>query len=215
MVAFCGAVTLLLLKTSDRSLARTAKPLGLAALGILVVMGSLSLTKSWAQNPEGYTAIDGVWMYIAGPIATFDYAIYHPEAFRDQPAVVFAQVLTPLSELHLIRYQTFQEKEGSKLDKFVYVPFPGNVYTAYKPYYEDFGLTGCLIAFGSFGLIEGYLFFRAVRGNRYAIFFFAYLAGALMFTTFDDNYHAFSRHLNILIFALGYFWLMKRKRVRL
>jgi oligosaccharide repeat unit polymerase len=215
MVAFCGCITLFLLKRKDRSFVKTVKPLSFAAALIVVAMALLSITKPWAQGPNGYNATEGAWMYIAGPLATFDYAVYHPSTFEDQPAAVFAQVLTPLSELKLVHYRTLMEVDGQKTDRFVFVPFPGNVYTAYKPYYQDFGAIGCFVAFIFFGFIEGHLFYAAVRRNRFAIFFFAYLGSALMFTTFDDNYHSFSRHLNILVFTVGYFWIMKRIRIRL
>jgi oligosaccharide repeat unit polymerase len=154
-------------------------------------------------------------MYMVGPLATFNYAVYHPEAFEGQPAAVFSQVLTPLSRLGLIQYRTLLEVDGSPLDRFVYVPFPGNVYTAYKPYYQDFGAIGCLAAFALFGFIGGYLFYAATRSSPYAAFFLAYLSGPLMFSTFDDLYHGFSRHLNVAIFAIGYFGLLKRWRIRL
>ena len=215
MMAFCGSITLLLLKSKDRSFLKTARPLGFAALSIVVVMALMSLTKPWTQGPSGYSATEGAWMYIAGPLATFDYAVYHPEKFEDQPAAVFAQVLTPLSELQLVHYRTWMEVDGQKTDRFVFVPFPGNVYTAYKPYYEDFGTIGCIAAFALFGFMEGRLFYCAIRGNSYAVFLLAYLSIALMFSTFDDYYHSLSRHLNIMVFAIGYFWIMKRIRIRL
>jgi len=215
MFTFCGCLTLFLLKRSDRSFRKLAMPLSFAALGIVGLMGVLSFSKTWVQTPGGFSITDGVWMYIAGPIATFNYAIYHPHAFEGQPAAVFSQILEPLSRLGLVNYQTLTQVNGFPFDKFVYVPFPGNVYTAYKPYYEDFGVIGCLVAFALFGFIEGRLFYASIRGNRIAIFCFAYLANALMFSTFDDFYHAFSRHLNILIFLIGYFWFMKRMRIRL
>ncbi len=215
MVAFCGCLTLFLLKRRDRSFRKMAKPLGFAASGIITLMALMSLTKDWAQSPGGFSATDAMWMYIAGPVATLDYALYHPEFFKGQPNAVFAQVLTPLSRMGLIRYRSQMEVDGSKLDRFVFVPFPGNVYTAYKPYYQDFGVIGCLAAFTLFGFIEGHLFYSAIRGSRYAVFFFTYLSGPMMFSTFDDSFHAFSRHLNIIVFAIGYFWILKRIRVRL
>jgi oligosaccharide repeat unit polymerase len=215
MVAFCGCLTLYLLKRKDRTFLGTAKPLSLAGAGIVVLMTLLSYSKSWVQKPGGFTITQGAWMYIAGPIATFNYFIYHPETFKDEPAAVLAQVLTPLSKLGLVRYRTLLEVNGQQTDRFVFVPFPGNVYTAYKPYYEDFGATGCLVAFAFFGFIEGALFSSSNRGNPYAIFFFTYLAGAMMFTTFDDTYHGISRHLNIAVFIIGYFWILKRIRIRI
>jgi oligosaccharide repeat unit polymerase len=214
MEAFCGCTTLLLLKSRDRSFRKMARPLSLAGLAIVVLMGLLSLTKSWHQRPGGYSVTDGVWMYMVGPLATFNFAVYHPEAFKGQPEAVFAQILTPLSSVGLVRYRTLLEVDGQSTDRFAFVPFPGNVYTAYKPYYQDFGAMGCFAAFTLFGFIEGYLFYAAIRGNRYAAFFLIYLSGPLMFSTFDDLYHGFSRHLNMAIFAIGYFGLLKRLRFR-
>jgi len=215
MMAFCGCITLALLKKKDRRFSKMVRPLSFAAFGIVALMAVMSLTKFWAQTPGGFSVTKGIWMYIAGPLAAFNYAVYHPEAYEDQPAAVFEQVLTPLSRLQLIRYQTWLEVDGSTLDRFAYVPFPANVYTAYKPYYEDFGVVGCFIAFMLFGFIEGYLFHAANSGGQIASFFLAYLSMALMFSTFDDGYHSFSRHLNIVIFVIGYFSMMKRMKVRL
>lgn len=215
MSAFCGSLTLILLKYRDRTLRRVGLPLSLAALGVIVLMAAMSITKVWAQGPNAISPAAGAWHYITGPLAAFDYYVEHSAEYADQPNAAFAQVLTPLSKVGLIRYQTLEEIDGSSLDRFVEVPFAANVYTAYKPYYHDFGAGGLFIAFILFGLIEGLLFYRATHGGLIAAFFLAHLAGSLMFSTFDDNYHGISRHLNILVFAIVYFWLIKRARVRL
>jgi oligosaccharide repeat unit polymerase len=215
MGAFCGSVTLILLKAKDRTIRKAGLPLSIAALGIVILMAVMSLTKYWAQGPNRISPASGAWHYITGPLAAFDYYVEHPDEYADQPAAVFDQILTPLSRLGLIRYQTLMEVDGSSLDRFLEVPFPANVYTAYKPYYHDFGPLGCFAAFAFFGFVEGLLFYRATRGGPIAAFFLAHLAGSLMFSTFDDVYHGLSRHLNILVFAIGYFWLLKRVRIRL
>jgi oligosaccharide repeat unit polymerase len=215
MAAFCGSVTLILLKSRDRSIRKVGLPLSVAAFGIVVLMAVMSLTKYWVQGPNGTSPATGAWRYITGPLAAFNYYVEHPSEYADQPATVLVPILTPLSNLGIVHYQTLMEVDGSPLDRFVEVPFAANVYTAYKPYYHDFGPWGCFAAFAFFGLVEGLLFYRATRGSPIAAFFLAHLAGSLMFSTFDDNYHGLSRHLNILVFALGYFWLIRRVRVRL
>jgi oligosaccharide repeat unit polymerase len=214
MAAFCGCITLFMLRSKDRTFRKMATPMSIAALAIVFLMSIMSLTKYWVQSGE-ISVTTGAWRYITGPLAAFNYAVYHPEEYKDQPAAVFAQVLTPLSHLQLIHYHTLLEVDGSTLDRFVDVPFPANVYTAYKPYYEDFGPLGCFVAFTLFGLIEGAIFYSAIRGNPFAVLFLVHLSSSLMFSTFDDNYHGFSRHLNVIVFAVGYFWLMKRLRFRL
>jgi hypothetical protein len=54
-------------------------------------------------------------------------------------------------------------------------------------------------------LLKAIYFMRSSGGTvlRYSSLL---IGSALMFTTFDDNYHSFLRHLNIIIFAAGYFW---------
>jgi oligosaccharide repeat unit polymerase len=198
MVTFCGCISLFLLKRRDRSFRKMAAPLSIAALTIVSLMSLMSLTKYWVQSGQ-FSATNGAWMYITGPLAAFNYA----------------QVLTPLSQLQLIHYRTSMEVDGSALDRFVQVPFPANVYTAYKPYYEDFGALGCFAAFTLFGFIEGIVFYSAIRGRPLAILFLVHLSSSLMFATFDDLYHGFSRHLNVIVFAVGYFWILKRVRLRL
>lgn len=215
MAAFCGSVTLILLKSKDRTIRKVGLPLSIAALGIVVLMAVMSLTKYWVQGPNGTSPASGAWCYITGPLAAFDYYAEHPDEYADQPAAVFVQILTPLSRLGLIRYQTLEEVDGSPLDRFLMVPFPANVYTAYKPYYHDFGPWGCFAAFAFFGFVEGLLFYRATHGGPIAAFFLAHLAGSLMFSTFDDGYHGFSRHINVIVFAVVYFWLIKRIKIRL
>ena len=214
MTALCGCVTLFLLKTKDRRCGKMVVPLGTTALGIVVLMGAMSFTKYWVQSGElGVTT--AVWRYIAGPFAAFNYAVYHPTEFEDQSAAVLTQVITPLANLQIIHYRTWEDIEGSPRDRFVEIPFAANVYTAYKPYYQDFGAFGCFAAFALFGLIEGALFYSAVRGNPFAILFLVHLSTSLMFSTFDDDYHGFSRDLNVIVFAVGYFWIMKRIRFSL
>jgi oligosaccharide repeat unit polymerase len=216
LVAFCGCLTLYLLRSKDRTFSRMARPVGIAAAAIVVIFTLMSFTKGWAQKSSGgFTLTEGAWMYIAGPLAAFNHYLYHQAAYANQAPVVLSQLIEPLSHVQLIQFHDFLATEGTKLDRFVYVPFPANVYTAYKPYYADFGPIGCLAAFAFIGLLEGQLFYRAVRGRPIATLFLAYLASALMFSTFDDLYHSFSRHLNLLVFAVAYFYAMKRIRIRL
>jgi oligosaccharide repeat unit polymerase len=150
---------------------------------------------------------------VVGPIAAFDYAVYNPGEFKGQPAAVFQGLRTRLSRLNIIR-----SIPPKLLDDFVFVPFSMNVYTYYKPYYEDFGVIGCLLAFSVIGLIEGKLFYAAINGNRIAKFFFAYLSYPLMLSIYDDHYVTYNSavvDLYLFIFAFGYFYIMKRLRLRI
>jgi len=210
MQAFCGSVCLILLRRKTRKFTDIALPIGIAGFGLILVMAAITfLTKSETQGANGLqVATDMTFEYIAGPIAGFDYAIDHPAEFRDQPATVFAGVLTPLSRLELIRY-----KPPSASDDFVYVPFPTNVYTCFKPYYEDFGATGCFLALAIFGFVEGCLFHAAIRGGHISAFVLAYLSDPLMFSTFDDHYRYMMGYIYLGLYIYVYFYYLKRVRI--
>jgi oligosaccharide repeat unit polymerase len=167
------------------------------------------LTKSETQGENGLqVASDMTFEYMVGPIAAFDYAVYHPEQFREQPAAVFAEVLERLSTLRLIHY-TPPDNVGVHVD----VPFGTNVYTCFMPYYEDFGAAGCFLFFTLFGLVEGYVFYAAARGNNIAAFVLAYLSYSLMFSVFADSYHFVMGYLYLFAYIVVYFYFLKRIRI--
>lgn len=56
--------------------------------------------------------------------------------------------------------------------EFTYVPFPTNVYTVFRPYYEDFGVLFVLISQFFLGLLGGYFFRKSKnRSERFSIFY--------------------------------------------
>ena len=213
--ALCWWLCVALLRRQDRGFIATVKWSASACMGIIILMTSLTfLTKSRTQGEgELQEAANMSLTSVVGPIAAFDYAVYNPGEFKGQPAAVFQGLRTRLSRLNIIR-----SIPPKLLDDFVFVPFSMNVYTYYKPYYEDFGVIGCLLAFSVIGLIEGKLFYAAINGNRIAKFFFAYLSYPLMLSIYDDHYVTYNSavvDLYLFIFAFGYFYIMKRLRLRI
>jgi oligosaccharide repeat unit polymerase len=212
MQAACGWICLLLMQRKNRSFLAIAKWSAAVGLGLVALMTGLTLlTKSETQGAGGVqVATNMTFEYIAGPMAGFDYAVYHPGEFREQPATVFEGVLVPLAKLGLIRYTP-----PKAVDDFVSVPFPTNVYTCFKPYYDDFGIAGCLAAFTLIGFVEGCVYFAAIGETPFAAFLLACLSFALMFSVFDDAYHLLMTNLYVVTFAFAYFYLLKGFRIRL
>lgn len=212
MMVLCGWLFLSMLRRKDRTFRRTKWPLGFAASGIIVLLAVNSLlTKAETQGPDALNAATSLTLlYVAGPLAGFNHAVYHPEDFNGQPSVIFADVLAPLSRLGVVRYEL---PEG--VDRTVFAPFPINVYTCYKPYYEELGAIGCFAAFVLLGGIQGHLFGLAVRGSRVAALVGAFLTYPLMFSTFDDHYHSLTGTLIVIVFSLAYCHLPKRMKFRI
>jgi oligosaccharide repeat unit polymerase len=214
LLLFCGWMMLYLLKKSDRSVLAMANKITSITIVITLVLTLVTLlTKNETQvshlgDKSGIEIAAGLTAsYIAGPLAGFNYVVRHPEAFAKAPNNTFAQILAPLSAVG------FRYEPPPEYDPFFPVPFPINVFTAYKNYYVDFGLMGCLIAFTFFGFISGYLFHSSLRGNQIATFFFAYLFFAMLFTPFQDVYHSFNRYVYAATFGVIYFgasrWMPK------
>jgi oligosaccharide repeat unit polymerase len=215
MQALCWWLCVGLLRRPDRRFFTTVKWLSAAGLGIIILMTSLTFLTKARTEGGGATqeAANMTLSYVAGPMAAFDYAVYHPGPFENEPAAIFAGARTRLAGLNIIRSTPLKA-----LDDYVFVPFGMNVYTCFKPYYEEFGVLGCLLAFGVIGLIEGKVFFGAINDNRVAKFFFAYLSFPLMFSAYDDRYATYNSdvlYLYTFVFAVGYFFLMKRFSIRL
>ena len=213
MLVFCGCITLVLLKSKDRRLLKLVKPLSITASAIVVIMILMSLlSHSWAQGKGGLQAATyASVMYIAAPLAAFNYYLYNIDTYKDQPPEYFSQEIAVLSQYNIIQHR----EPASPVDKFAFVPFPTNVYTCFKSCYQDFGALGCFAAFAVFGFVQGYLFRFAIRGSHVAAFLLAYLSKALMFSSFNNYYEGYSRNLNVLAFVFVYFFIFKRLRIKL
>jgi len=213
--ALCWWLCVALLRRQDRGFIATVKWSAVACIGTIILMTSLTfLTKSRTQGDgELQEASNMTLTYVVGPMAAFDYAVYNPGEFKGQPAAVFQGLRTRLSNLNIIR-----SIPPKSFNDFVLVPFWMNVYTCFKPYYEYFGVIGCLLVFSVIGLIEGKLFYTAINGNHIAKFFFVYLSYPLIFSTFDDLYTTHNSdvaHVYVVVIAFVYFYIMKRLRFRM
>src|SRR5665213_374443 len=216
MWALCAWLCVVLLERRERSLSRVIRWLSAVCVGSIILMASVKFLTN--ARTEGGSALDEAGdltiLYIAGPLAAFDYVVYHPDEFQGQPAAVFEGVKTRLSRMDIVRVTT----PRSFFDDPVYVPFGMVVYTCFKPYYVDFGVLGCLLMFGVIGVIGGQIFFHAMNGSHVARFLFAYSTYTLMTSTFDDHFATHDSEIGFLyacVFAIGYFWISKRVRFRI
>jgi oligosaccharide repeat unit polymerase len=206
---FAGGLALSLLRIPDRSLAAVSKKLIVSALiGLGLLVAVTFITKAETQTEDGRSAqivTDMTFAYIAGPLAAFDYAVRHPGVFANEINNTFASTLGPISAISGAHF-----KVPPMVEPWVYVPVPLNVYTAYKPYYVDFGLLGCVVAFALFGYIHGALFRKALMGSPFARFLFAGLFFAIIFMPFTDSYSNVFRYVYLIGYGVFYFILLKQ-----
>ena len=113
------------------------------------------------------------------------------------PAVAFEQVtedLTPQFGSHT--FQTiylFLNRFGGnyevnvKLQEFVWVPLPTNVYTVFQPFFEDFKYKGVAIFAMFYGVICGYVYRLSRNGSSVGKCLYAYVVYVLALQFFQEN----------------------------
>ena len=140
--------------------------------------------------------------YLVGSVPALDTLVTNP--------VHVASTLT-FQPLALVSNKLFGTHNEQLVNWFVYIPFPMNTYTAYRPYLIDFGLAGPIVFSGIIGMFHGLLYKIARRGSDVFLFLFAIYLYPLVMTIFDDQYTGglLLHHVQIILFATLYFGVLR------
>jgi oligosaccharide repeat unit polymerase len=179
-----GWIVIVFLRAQDRSFAAMKKKGLVVLISVVALLSVLSLITKQATQGDNALQVTGTMTveYIAGPLAAFNFEMNH------------------FSEM-------YQGDDQSK--SFVRVPFPTNVFTFYQDYYTNWGASGCFLALLVVGFVHGRLFYTSIHGNRVAVLFMIYLYYALALSIFSDAYSLASRHVEVIGYAVFYFWVLR------
>ncbi|MBR1400320.1 MAG: oligosaccharide repeat unit polymerase [Prevotella sp.] len=75
----------------------------------------------------------------------------------------------------------------TKLQAFVWVPLPTNVYTVFQPFYEDFGYPGIAFFSTLYGIISGSAYRLMKNGNKLCMCIYIYIAECLVLQFYQEN----------------------------
>jgi oligosaccharide repeat unit polymerase len=181
------------------------------ALFLALWIALLFTNKSTQDTGGGVVAIatSALLVYMTGPLAAFDKVVQHPAEFAIAANHTFQFPLRVAADLHLAEYIKPQA-----FDAYVFVPFPMNVYTVFKFYLVELGISGTLALLLLIGFLHSLLYLRAREGGRFSTYLFAYFMYPLVMVIFDDHYY-----LTGLIFrAIGFgalYFLAGSMRIRL
>jgi oligosaccharide repeat unit polymerase len=150
-------------------------------------------------NSMAEIAMTLVVAYIVGPLAALDTYLQNPAAFPYITNHTFKLFLGAAARLHLVQYTP-----PPLLDEFTGVPYPVNVYTMYKPYISDFGITGALIFVAIIGFLHVLLYRKAITGSFLGMLLFSLTIFPAAMAIFDDQYAAFGNYINVLLFGAIY-----------
>ena len=135
-------------------------------------------TENYAQNE---TFLDFVATYIASPAV----------AFSRLSADLTPQVGANTFEFFYAVFDKFgigQFEVHQKLQDFVWVPMPTNVYTVMQPFFIDFGYAGVAFFGALYGVIFGAFYRGYQNGSSFARAFYSYGVYILVLQFYQDNF---------------------------
>lgn len=100
---------------------------------------------------------------------------------------------------------------NSKLQEFVWVPLPTNVYTIFQPFYQDFGYAGVGFFAMIYGIASGWIYRMFRNGSGFGRCIYSYFVYVLILQFYQENIF-----LSLVFFVqlLFFVWLMHQKTIR-
>lgn len=203
LLLIAGLSTIHLLQAKKESILDALRVLRWpTALFMALYIGLIFSNKDTQGLAGGVTGIASYFLlsYIVGPLAAFDRVVQHPGDFTMAANHTFDFFLKLAGMLHLTDYIS-----PPRVDSFVFVPFPTNVYTVFKFYFLELGVFGALILLFFIGLLHSLLYLKARQGGRFSTYLFAFSVYAVLVVTFDDAYFSTGAYLRAIAFGLLYF----------
>ena len=176
--------------------------------GLLIVifyLFNLGRAEEGSQYQEEETLLDFFAMYALSP----------PVAFCQLTQDLTPQFGTNTFEkiyVFLARFGVSDIVVKEKLQEFVWVPIPTNVYTCFHPFFVDFGYKGIAFFSAIYGCVSGWLYrlYRNKNGIGCALYTYAVFALVLQF--YQENFFQSLVFLTQFTFFVA---LFTQKKVRL
>lgn len=155
--------------------------LGYLVIAGLVSFGVMGLALRSATDAPLALLVDQFRLYLLGGVAAFGQYVDSVKEL-DWGTNIFRTPALVLGKLGIHVEVPTLTKE------YRYVPDPTNVYTFYRPYFDDFGYVGVVLAPFIFGVFYGKVYRLARAGSRVFILCFALSLYPLFMQFFQDQY---------------------------
>lgn len=159
------------------------RTIALTFLGIVLLFFLINFSKEIKSDTsvESMTFLDFIGVYILSPAVAFEYI--SPDLSNQFGAHTFEYFYSVLNNLDVGKFLVYE-----RLQEWVFVPLPTNVYTIFMPFYEDFGYLG--IAY--FGVMYGAFFSMVYRffknGSFVAACIYSFCANILFVQFYHENF---------------------------
>lgn len=145
------------------------------------------------KDANSATFLDFFGMYVTTPAVAFSYLT---QDITSQFGMnTFAQVYQYVNILG------FDFKYVERIQEFMFVPIPTNVYTIFQPFYEDFGIIGVGYFAVVYGSLFGWIYGKYLNGNSYSKLLYTYIVEIVIIQFYNENL------LQNLFLSVGFvFW---------
>lgn len=147
--------------------------------GVIVFFFFFNLSKEEADTTTETTFLDFFGMYVTSPMVAFDFL--QPDLSGNFGENTFCIIYPYLNMLG------FNLEYMQRLQEFVWVPIPTNVYTIMQPFYNDFGIAGIAYFALFYGVLFGWCYRRFREGNPTFICIYTYMVEIILIQFYNDN----------------------------
>ena len=178
---FLLAVSTLFALYSKRKI--TARTIAFTFLAIVFLFFFINFSKEIKSDSQAESAsfLDFIGVYILSPSVAFGYIT--PDLSNQFGAHCFSYFYNILDSLGIGNYVLYERLQG-----YVLVPLPTNVYTIFQPIYQDFGYMGIGVFAFLYGTLTGVAYRLYYYGNIIAICTYTYLAKVLFVQFYHEDF---------------------------
>ena len=147
---------------------------------LLLVFYGINVLRTPENAAKEPTFVDFFNVYILSPSVAFERA---QEKLTEQfGSRSFAFIYALITRLGLGYFVV-----EPKLQEFVYVPIPTNVYTIFQPFFQDFGYKGVAFFATVYGTFTGWLYRQCNNGGAISKCVYAYVIEILILQFYQEN----------------------------
>ena len=192
----------------------------LVFIGVLVAFYSIRLLVG-RNDSKSAGLIEYITMYAGGPVKLFDLFLQQPIRSSFWGKETFIAVNQTFNKLGLFNIPQYLVHKEFRLYNGILL---GNVYSAYRNWYADFGFNGTMILQTLFSLFFNFFYYR-LRSTKYydsgkfGIIIYGYMASGVFLHPIDDEFYRYTISIGFLIYMVVfltiYILTIKKMKVKL
>ena len=154
------------------------RSIAITLLGIIVLFFFFNMSKE-SQNQDSMDFVDFLGIYVTSPIVAFE---------KLRITITNGWGVNTFNDVFpYLRYFGIHLESINRLQDFVYVPVPTNVYTIMQPFYNDFGSMGVAVFGILYGWAAGYVYRKFYDGSDTYKCIYTFLVEVIIIQFYNEN----------------------------